>query len=621
LQGSHQVIDEIHRIVVEGKPDIVPGGHRIFEQADLAPSAVPGSSIVSSVFEVEIADCTPSSNDDVGLLITIESMSPDSFDPGTGIPANDDRLAAYALTMVPVSTEIPAGIEVLDPNGGETLWMAMSHEIKWGPGPGGIANVKIEWSTDDFVSDVQVIAASTPNDGSYAWKPIPNVETDTARVRVSDVLGAGSDTSDGDFSIALPVWLNFQDEVEVTESTATFSNLAGEPYGYHKSWDEFSPAISQDDGSSAHICWHAWGYDYNSVGWWLKWGWDVGIRSAQGTSWWGENRFFQSSTGPENPVEMRGDYMKLASAANHFTFAAIDHMKIYFCGYVDYYINIKTYHYNSNCVNQCPIVFSNMELMADDKYLYMVGDSYRTGGPVSDEPGIYSLRVETPDGTVPWLYVTLTTLTTYGEVSHSRSWAFYDGNLVLACHTQDGKIKLLRQTNQTLDTWDDTEVIFDGTGYSGCKNPALAADKTGRLFAIWTGQETSGGEYRLLASMKESATATWLTPIVVAGSSEPFDDQHISCSTDEVLLPTGDSEYLVLAGYETGGVAISRISPMDLWAFLPAQQVSAEEDVARDPDTLCMATPYLYDALFAWSFEAAEDDWDIKFRNADFETP
>jgi hypothetical protein len=65
----------------------------------------------------------------------------------------------------------------------------------------------------------------------------------------------------------------------------------------------------------------------------------------------------------------------------------------------------------------------------------------------------------------------------------------------------------------------------------------------------------------------------------------------------------------------------AQISPKDLWGFLPPQQVSAEGDVTRDPDTLCLGGAYNYDSLFAWSFEVDEDNWDIKFRNADFETP
>jgi hypothetical protein len=83
---------------------------------------------------------------------------------------------------------------------------------------------------------------------------------------------------------------------------------------------------------------------------------------------------------------------------------------------------------------------------------------------------------------------------------------------------------------------------------------------------------------------------------------------------------------MVLIGYQDGQTAQSRISPMDLWAFLPAQQVSAVTDIANDLDTLCLKAPYKYDALFSWNYEitpggVGAGNRDIKFRSADFKTP
>ncbi|MFH1675374.1 MAG: hypothetical protein ABIC40_00005, partial [bacterium] len=211
--------------------------------------------------------------------------------------------------------------------------------------------------------------------------------------------------------------------------------------------------------------------------------------------------------------------------------------------------------------------------------------------------------------------------TDFGEISHSRSWCFQEGWLVMAFFTTDGKIKLLKQTDVDSDTWDDSEVIFDGSGYTECRDPSITTDGSNRLFAVWTGFDNSAGEYRLLASMKESPSSDWTEPIVAAVSETPFDDQHISCSKEKVLLPTGDEEYVVLIGYQVGDIVYSQISPKDLWAFLPPQIVSAQDDVTRDPDTLCLESPYNYNALFGWSFKVTDDNWDIKFRNADFKTP
>jgi hypothetical protein len=608
LGATSTVPDEVYKIVVEGNSSVIPGGFAGFDQATLQSNVSDGTTGISSVFEVEITGCTPKSNDDLPLLITVENTSPDSFDPGTGTPGNTDRLAGYFLTSIPVSTEIPSGFAVTSPNGGETLWMAFYYNITWNPGISGIANVKIEWSTDDFVSDIQTIVASTPNDGSYEWKPIPNVATTTAKVRISDVLGTESDESDGDFTIALPVWLDFQDEVGVSNTTVTWNNYGSLPY--EQSYDEISPALSQDIGGMVHMCWFGEIASYQPP--WDQWmAHDVTIRSANGTAWNGEGDCLHSEGGtPETPL--RTDTLKLAAASNDTTFAAVKIYTSFYCPDVD------AWPHGNHSWNwpHGPNIDKNCELMADDLYLYLIGDYAG--------PGIYCERVPTPNW--DWYPTGVVQYTDNGEVSHVRSWAIQDGQLVFAYYTTPGQIKLLRQTDQASDTWDDTEVIFNGAGYTGCKDPSVAVDGDGRLFAVWTGKNSSTSKYEILASMKSTKTGTWSAPIVAASSDSLFNDTSATVSVDKVLLPTGDSEYMVLIGYENNGAIQSRISPKDLWAFLPKQQVNTGTVPTQEPDVLCLQAPCTFDSLFAWSFEVTPGDigvgdHDIMFRNADFKTP
>ena len=126
--------------------------------------------------------------------------------------------------------------------------------------------------------------------------------------------------------------------------------------------------------------------------------------------------------------------------------------------------------------------------------------------------------------------------------------------------------------------------------------------------------------------MKETPTSSWTQPVIAVTSTTPFDELHVTTPSEKVNLPTGDSEYVVLVGYEVDSTVKSAISPMDLWQFLPAVQVSADGDICHDPDTLCMASPYNFDALFTWNYEITPGtigygDHDILFRNADFKTP
>jgi len=95
-------------------------------------------------------------------------------------------------------------IRVVSPNGGE-LWKAgTARTIKWVSKnvPG---NVFIEYSKDNFASDVNVIAIDTENDGSFLWEDIPHDLSQTVRVRISSMQDAEIfDVSDADFIIDDP---------------------------------------------------------------------------------------------------------------------------------------------------------------------------------------------------------------------------------------------------------------------------------------------------------------------------------------------------------------------------------------------------------------------------------
>ncbi len=107
-----------------------------------------------STYQVDILNATPPP-DSIDLLIGVES---DVAGYGDVLPGKP--VTAYFSYQAEVLSGEPE-IIVTSPNGGETLWMAMSHEITWDSGTGGISDVKIEWSTDDFVSDIETIIDSS----------------------------------------------------------------------------------------------------------------------------------------------------------------------------------------------------------------------------------------------------------------------------------------------------------------------------------------------------------------------------------------------------------------------------------------------------------------------------
>jgi hypothetical protein len=99
-----------------------------------------------------------------------------------------------------VST-ITAAVTVIFPNGGERLMVGAAYEITWSS-KGLSGDVKIEYSTDNGVSWIEIIAAA-PNDGIYDWT-VPDAVSDNCLVRVSGSTKSGEnvdDVSDDVFSI------------------------------------------------------------------------------------------------------------------------------------------------------------------------------------------------------------------------------------------------------------------------------------------------------------------------------------------------------------------------------------------------------------------------------------
>jgi hypothetical protein len=205
-------------------------------------------------------------------------------------------------------------------------------------------------------------------------------------------------------------------------------------------------------------------------------------------------------------------------------------------------------------------------------------------------------------------------------ISHSRSWARQGQGLALIFYTPSGNMMLAETTDPpTNSTWDATETVWTGTGYTTVRDPALCADSTGRLFAVWTARETASGSNQILASMRETSGGSWTAPVLVTSSTaDTYDDIHISSAV--VSLPGGVSEDVAVVGWENSDKCSAALSPMDLMAFLPLQDVSLTGVQIMDPDVMCPGMSYVYDVLFAWSWNNAGNQ-DIALRNADFKIP
>ena len=127
------------------------------------------------------------------------------------------------------SQPTPVEITVQTPNGGEKWQVGTSQDINWNSS--GVTNVKIEYSTNNGSSWINIIS-STPNNDSYSWT-IPNTPSANCRVRISDASNSSvSDESDNLFVIEIAgeqaaEFKNKGDYIEVpNSSTLTSSNFS-----------------------------------------------------------------------------------------------------------------------------------------------------------------------------------------------------------------------------------------------------------------------------------------------------------------------------------------------------------------------------------------------------------
>ncbi|MCK6649671.1 MAG: hypothetical protein L6Q66_08445, partial [Bacteroidia bacterium] len=92
-----------------------------------------------------------------------------------------------------------ANISLLKPNGGELFYVGATDTIKWSST--NIANVKIEYTTNNGTSWLAIVESIPANTSSYVWT-MPNLSSTYCKVRVSDPRNSSvNDISDSTFII------------------------------------------------------------------------------------------------------------------------------------------------------------------------------------------------------------------------------------------------------------------------------------------------------------------------------------------------------------------------------------------------------------------------------------
>ena len=130
---------------------------------------------------------------------------PSDFTASTNVKVRVSSTAADSDSNTASSTSsaftVYGKFTITSPSDSGIEWQANTAQtITWTTDNGTISDVKLEYSSDNFVSDINTIVSSTSNNGSYSWTP--TVTGTTFTVRVSDVLDSQTyDISDNYFSI------------------------------------------------------------------------------------------------------------------------------------------------------------------------------------------------------------------------------------------------------------------------------------------------------------------------------------------------------------------------------------------------------------------------------------
>jgi len=174
------------------KPDNLGANYIIFENTASLPSGLAVSFSANKANAWGITAVGMQNN--INLPIRFEHVKYDTVTSMINVPwANEyDRLALIITVLdgndlaQPYSFVASPMVEgVSQPKGGEVWYSGHTYDIAWYL-PGAGDSVSIEYSTDAGASWIE-IAASTPNDLSYAWK-VPETPSDSCLVKVTDLL-------------------------------------------------------------------------------------------------------------------------------------------------------------------------------------------------------------------------------------------------------------------------------------------------------------------------------------------------------------------------------------------------------------------------------------------------
>jgi len=512
----------------------------------------------------------------------IKRVEPD-INPLTGL-FTISEFATYQVFNISVG--MGTIFEVLTPNGGERWIVTSNQEITWVPAgvPGAVF---IEYSKDNFVSDIHAIASGEDNDGSYLWQNIPDDPSNTVRVRITSTDNPDIfDISDADFSIVTYV-LAFSDEGVLPEMIST--------------WDDISPALcveTDGDIKMAYNCNKVIANDEAR---------SYACKSVDGLNWTDFQTSFFSWGGV---LANHGDNTKIVAdnTGNSFRYLSL------------YWVETGAWStpfaaatelfpppYDIDGAHITTYISRAPEMIMDaDEYVYILGDqNNQIQFKKSEIPGHLTGG---PSGVVwqnfPIYYIS------QGYLSRARSIELAPNNkMYLVYYIDDSAnvIKLAYNTDSTGLIWDATTTVYDGstTTTTGAHDPGLDVTPDGEFHATFIRVSDTNNQ---LCYVHSDDGTSWSEPVVISEMPVLFND-------DPICFFVFDGFNFLATVWKGGDHVYISFSFNDGHTWANAAQVDSLLPENAQPDFTVTSDGVMH---VAWAAKNGTH-YDIHFRNAWFD--
>ena len=464
------------------------------------------------------------------------------IDSPDGVLLENFDLPEFATYQTFAATVVSGmGITLTSPNGGEEWLISSHHDITWDT-VNNTGNIKLEYSKDGFVADINEIIASTEDDSVFDWQ-IPDDESETVRVRATLVdAPAKYDDSDADFAIApVPYYWVFDDII-------TFTGVYNSP-----EMEDISPALCEEADGDIALTWASddtYNLYPNGSYWWVRRSVDNGVTYG-----------YQSCCDSASDGLHRGDRNKIVPGNQNDAWATSDFSNA--CNY------IRQVENGPNTFSSCIAYPSyNQDIVVDATgYIYSIYDRW--------DNTLVTKHSQAPYNMTPMYWLNYPSIYPEHNIapsarcSHVRSTGLDSSDVVWIAYfnNSETQISLAHSTGASPhEAWDSsTNVYSAGAGISQVKNPGLFIESDDTFHICYTRYDSTSSNYQLVYTSDDSSFSNPTEQVIAEYASE-INDAHISVGSKfshEVIVFMYENDESIWLNTLVGGAPIGAAEEID----------------------------------------------------------